>query len=728
MHKKLIKILRQNVIIAIITLALTINVIPVSANGYHPNLGDLVWHDMDQDGIQDPGEPGVPGVTVKLFFCNGNPVGELITDANGEYFFEHLEMAQYYVEFILPDGWAFSPKNQGGDIEKDSDADPSTGRTICTELTHYETDRTWDAGLYIPCDPASLGDTIWLDSNQNGLQDPGETGIEGVTVNLLNSTDHIIASTTTITNGFYHFSNLEEGQYRIEVIPPNGYTITSQDIGTDDTIDSDINPADGKSAFTQLDCGEDDLTIDGGLYIPCPPASIGDYIWHDVNQDGIQDTEESGMQGVTIQLLNSTDDIIASTVSDQNGHYQFNQLEPGLYSIQVILPNGYLFTSQDQGIDDAIDSDVDPQTGQTIQTTLDCGENDPTWDAGIYLPCDPAEIGDFVWMDLNINGIQDDGEPGIESVAVQLLNSTLDILASTSTDANGNYFFSSLPPGEYIIKFILPANHAFTLLNQGSDYTKDSDANRTTGLTESIILACGETNHTIDAGLYQVGDYGGCTHGFWKNHEENWVDYEPTDTLGSIFTFPTELASLESATLMEALNFNGGDDLIGAAQILFIQAPAALLNAANDEVNYPLTEAQIITGVNDALASLNRTIIIDYKDILDDYNNLGCTCCEDNGQSTGRGSRSSGVSSPPESEPEDEPIIEEPETGQPPKEDKPKNENKPPKQQTSQESAETTPLPTVPITQEKVMPLPPGLEIIALLGLILVVKKRRLLR
>jgi len=110
-------------------------------------IGDTVWFDEDQDGIQDAGEPGIPGVTVNLLDCSNVQVATMTTDADGYYLFAGLLPGDYKVEFVAPDGYIFTAQNQGDDAI-DSDADPVTGRTMCTTLDGGETDVTWDAGLY----------------------------------------------------------------------------------------------------------------------------------------------------------------------------------------------------------------------------------------------------------------------------------------------------------------------------------------------------------------------------------------------------------------------------------------------------------------------------------------------------------------------------------------------------------------------------------------------------
>jgi hypothetical protein len=127
--------------------------IPASAS-----LGDLLWYDLDADGVQDAGEPGAAGVTVHLLDALGNVLATTQTDANGNYRFTGLTPGDYRIEVVLPAGQVFAPLNQGGDRTRDSDVDPATGRSVVTTLTAGEQDLTWDAGLVPPRDFGDLPD------------------------------------------------------------------------------------------------------------------------------------------------------------------------------------------------------------------------------------------------------------------------------------------------------------------------------------------------------------------------------------------------------------------------------------------------------------------------------------------------------------------------------------------------------------------------------------------
>ena len=112
------------------------------------SLGNVVWLDENRNGIQDDGENGVPEVAVQLLDCFGGVLAETLTDADGSYLFADLEAGSYQVRFVLPEGYNFSQAGQGTDAELDSDADQTTGLTMCTTLDAGENDLSWDAGVF----------------------------------------------------------------------------------------------------------------------------------------------------------------------------------------------------------------------------------------------------------------------------------------------------------------------------------------------------------------------------------------------------------------------------------------------------------------------------------------------------------------------------------------------------------------------------------------------------
>ena len=468
------------------------------------SLGDFVWLDVDGDGIQGgAGETGMPDVVVSLYDAANAVVGTTTTDVNGAYAFTNLVPGTYYVGFAPPAGYEITLLNQGGDPALDSDADRITGFTVPTVLISGENDPTWDAGLYLP---ASLGDFVWNDLDADGVQDGGETGIVDVVVTLHSAIDDsVVGVTTTDVNGAYAFADLIPGDYYVHVAAPGGWYVSPQDAAGDDAVDSDIDVSTGLAATTTLVSGENDPTWDAGIYLP---ASLGDFVWLDVDGDGVQGgAGETGMPDVVVTLYDADSNALDTTTTDATGFYSFTNLVPGTYLVGFTRPAGYEYTWNDRGGDDAQDSDVFWNTGLTAPTTLISGENDPTWDAGLYLP---ASLGDFVWDDLNGNGIQDGGEPGIPSVTVSLYDADTNLLESILTDANGFYLFDYLIPGEYTLVFMRPSGYRFTLQDRGGDDALDSDADPATGGAISTVLVSGENDLTWDAGQFKpasVGDY-----------------------------------------------------------------------------------------------------------------------------------------------------------------------------------------------------------------------------
>ncbi|HMU64049.1 MAG TPA: SdrD B-like domain-containing protein, partial [Nitrosomonas sp.] len=256
--------------------------------------------------------------------------------------------------------------------------------TITTTLESGENDLTWDAGVVLQ--KASIGDRVWEDKNANGQQDAGENGISGATVRLytcVNNTKGVLVGTTTTDGaGNYNFANLIPGDYIVEFVTPDGYTSTVANVGGDA---SDSDNVGGLSGCYTLQPGQNETTVDAGFY---KTASLGDYVWVDSNADGIQNDGQTGLNGVTVNLLDGSGAVIATqvTANDTNGnpgYYLFSNLVPGTYAVEFVKPAGYEFTSRDQGANDGTDSDANATTGRTITTTLESGENDLTWDAGL---------------------------------------------------------------------------------------------------------------------------------------------------------------------------------------------------------------------------------------------------------------------------------------------------------------------------------------------------------
>jgi hypothetical protein len=356
---------------------------------------------------------------------------------------------------------------------------------------------------------------------------------------------------------------------------------------------------------------------------PCS-GSIGDFVWNDLNGNGIQDTGEPGIAGVTVTLETGSGASFQS-VTDAEGAYLFGNLCAGTYTVEVdetTVPMSFTQTLCNVGDDDTVDSNCQPATVELPEDF----STDLTIDFGYVGEVDcTGQIGDFVWNDANRNGLQDMDEPGIPGVAVYLYMGMDETpSAMTTTDMNGMYLFQGLCAGDYRVEPETPEGLVPTDCEVGDDPTIDSNCSPamvTLETDESVDL-------TIDFGFYepQMGNQG-CTPGYWKNHPLAWnyTDYTPDVLIGDVWSSANEVVpSLADHTLLEALNFGGGGGLTGAARNLFRIATASLLNASHEGVNFPLTVDQIVDGGNTALETEDRHEILALKDALDWLNNTYC--------------------------------------------------------------------------------------------------------
>jgi SdrD B-like domain/Secretion system C-terminal sorting domain len=479
------------------------------------SIGDKVWNDLNGDGQQDANEPGIAGVTVTLYDGNGNVIATTTTDGFGNYIFTNLSAGSYQVGFSnLPSGYVFTTANSGND-NSDSDANTTTGRTSVFTLLSGEVNLTVDAGIRNTVAKSALGDRVWYDLNNNGLQDAGEPGVPGVSVFLINpTTNSVIKNTVTNANGEYLFTDLDAGNYIVGFQNyPGGYTPTAKDAtGFTAGNGSDVDAATGRTAAITLGAGVTDLNWDLGI-VTATKAGLGDYVWYDANGNGRQDAGESPAQGITVTLYNSANVAIATTVTDANGGYFFSNLDAGTYSVGFSnLPANASFTGKNAaGSTGANGSDVNEATGRTDNIVLVAGQVNRDVDAGLVTRF--AAVGNYVWNDLNSNGLQDAGEPGVAGVVVTLKDAAGNTVASAVTDGNGQYFINNIPvpaacTNFYVIFSNKPTGSNFTPRNVGgAAATNNSKAYNSAsgtivaGQTDQFTLCPGDVNLTIDGGL-----------------------------------------------------------------------------------------------------------------------------------------------------------------------------------------------------------------------------------
>jgi uncharacterized repeat protein (TIGR01451 family)/gliding motility-associated-like protein len=257
----------------------------------------------------------------------------------------------------------------------------------------------------------NIGDWVWKDTNNDGIQNTNETGVSGVIVELYNAdaitglpTGNFIKKDTTDATGKYLFTDLLTGNYVVKILkntlPASCLLSAKQDVGSDDSEDSDFNSTTGFSDKISINPNDnalrENLSIDAGLYSPL--GSIGDWVWKDSNNNGIQDTNEAGARGIILELYavdgsgNISSTSIQKDTTDVNGYYSFGNLATGNYKIKILtssIPSDCLLsTKKDMLSDDTKDNDFDGLTGFSptinINPTDATKKDNSTIDAAIY--------------------------------------------------------------------------------------------------------------------------------------------------------------------------------------------------------------------------------------------------------------------------------------------------------------------------------------------------------
>jgi protocatechuate 3,4-dioxygenase beta subunit len=334
------------------------NVIPVTVVPGVPNyplnefgklkgasLSGYVYGDISaggyNDGIMQPGEQGIAGVVITL--SGTNDVGAVnittTTNANGYYLFNNLRPGIYSITESHPAGWIDG---------KDTIGTPggSVGADVFSNI-HLTNGFGGTNNNFGELKVGELSGRVFNDSSaagfNNGVQDPGEPGIAGVTISL-SGVDYsgapVTASATTDQNGDYKFSNLAPGTYTITKTPPPNWLEGKQVLGT-------LGGQQQTDQFT--------ITMPAGgagdhyNFAELVPSTLEGYVYLDTgagaeNNDGIKEPDEPGLGRVVITLTGTNDlgSVQAQTVTAADGHYSFTGLRPGTYALTEQHPATYI--------------------------------------------------------------------------------------------------------------------------------------------------------------------------------------------------------------------------------------------------------------------------------------------------------------------------------------------------------------------------------------------------
>jgi hypothetical protein len=485
--------------------------------------GDRVFADADGNGRQDAGEAGISGVVLVLSH-GGTQLDSVTTGAGGDYLFDGLAPNTAYEVRIDTTqaalaGRTLAAANQGADDQFDSDATLS-GTTAVMTLTTGDagtSNHSLDvgfAGTEATTPTLTLGNLVFADADNDGTFDAGETGVAGVTVELLDAAGTTaMQTTTTAAGGLYSFSGLAAGTYRVRLAaadfagsgPLAGFISSS---ASSTSPDDDVNGNDdgaGSGAAAQsgpitLTVGGEpttdgdgdantNLTLDFGVVPPAAPTTLtlGDTVFRDANNNGTQNAGEAGLPGVTVELLDPAgSNVLNTTTTNAAGAYAFAGLAAGAYRVRLAPANfnaGEVLANFTPSTTAAADpnTDADKDSNGSASGTLGGGgfvvsgpialvaDGEPTTDGdadpntnlsldfGLVPPAavGTLSLGGTVWTDANNNGQLDTGEAGVGGVTVQLLNATGTVLQTATTGADGTYSFTAPAAGDYKVR--LPA-------------------------------------------------------------------------------------------------------------------------------------------------------------------------------------------------------------------------------------------------------------------------------
>lgn len=428
--------------------------------------GNYVWYDTNKDGIQnEPPGNGINNVLVELWFDDGSGTPRLIaaqrTTNNpeegpekgrpGYYLFQDLPPTtgnqRYFTSFYAPDrvldsstqsAWVATRPDAGSDDAKDSDGKPTAGshstagapdgginmeqqgyvQSDPVPLTAGQNYRDADQGFYEKAPKLSLGNRLWFDANNDGIDNDGSggalgssTGIGGVTVQLWSADGSTLLKTTTTNGeGYYLFTELDPGSYRV-VVPAASF-------GSGQPLNGYF------SSGTQLDGSGNPLNENGMVGTTPAAGQVSSASGLDASDHGLRISTAIGSIPAGSVVSTSVDLQVPAPVNELNSNTDTSKNAP---------------RGKTWGIDD-------PATDDHSNLTIDFGFFSPA----------AASISGYVYHDANNDGVKDPGEAAIPGVTITLTGSNGES-HTTTTDVNGYYEFKGLRPGvQYTVTEIQP--------------------------------------------------------------------------------------------------------------------------------------------------------------------------------------------------------------------------------------------------------------------------------
>jgi uncharacterized repeat protein (TIGR01451 family) len=444
-----------------------------------------VRNDNDADG--DPADPdfGISSVTVDLYtdpnadgnFADGVLLISTVTSASGNYDFP----------LVPPGSYVLVETDSTGFVSTADTANPNDNRipvTLAPSSNRTGNDFLDTDNLAVL---GTVGNQVWIDTDNNGLFDGGESGVNGVAVHLYRSSqtpgvDTPYLDTTTSGGGLYQFANVPAGDWLIYLPASNFSGVLANALSSstvtntgDDAVDHDDNgsqtsPGTGVSSpVFNLTAGESENSKDFGFIPDSSLGSISGSVQSDTNNNDLGDTP---LEFVLLTLKDSAGNTVATTSTDASGIYSFGSLPPGSYTIEQDHPPGYASVSDADGGDPDLIGDVTPIL-LTVGASI-TGQH--------FVEVQFGAIRGSVQADLSGDDIPDSLLP---NVTITLKDSNGVPITSTTTAGTGIYEFLDLLPGVYTIEQTQPATYSSLSDIDGGDLNIIGDVT-------SVLLAAGQ--------------------------------------------------------------------------------------------------------------------------------------------------------------------------------------------------------------------------------------------
>ncbi len=373
------------------------------------------YFDENQNGLKEYNEHGIK----EWLITATSSQLSLTTRTNvwGKYWLP-VPLGTYTVTEELQDGWTQSGPPGGHWI-----IDLATPDTVVDSVRF---------GNWRPA--SSISGMMYHDLNQSGIYDAGDTVLPFWKILLTDTLGNEIDYDRTDSLGQYKLFVLQPGKYLVKEIEKRGWVLNF--------------PASEYYTVDIPDLQQDIQNIDFGNYWSPTTNGIMGLKFADRNRNHIWDQGEENLSGILIKLFRKGNgnnyNLSKQRITDSSGFYQFLSLEPDTYKVVEIPPVGWWQSYPDSCyIVDLV------QSG--IFDTIDFGNYE----------IEPSSIGGLKFNDIDGNGNKDDGDNGLSGWTIMLSGVTIygtSVSSSTETDAQGNYIFNGLWPGNYRVSEVFKPN------------------------------------------------------------------------------------------------------------------------------------------------------------------------------------------------------------------------------------------------------------------------------